>query len=444
MRDEHEHFCIGEGIYGPEYLSLEARRRHLLVIGKTGMGKSTFLTNLARRDMYASHQRLLPLGTRVNIYDNGLCFIDPHGDTARLLLDYVPQDRTNDVIYFDATDRKFCPGLNIFADLPQASRGAAEAAVVDLFSHIFSLSQEHTPRILHYLRFSLLAIMQAPDMTLAHLPYMLGTSDQCNRFRAWVLRSVGNKEVLDFWLDEYASRSPRVNNEAAAPILSRIKAFLAYPVVANIISQTNSTFDIRQAMDERKIIIANLAEGHIGAEASNLLGSLLMTKIHLASMSRADIPLEDDRVDFPVIVDEFSKFTTSSFANVLSEARKMRVNLTVATQYRSQTTDQIRDAAEGNVAGLVCFQVGVDDAEHFIKSYALGNTAVLVDLPPFKAYFKSIEHPGGTRVDCHPIPKPERPRAEKVINANRVSFMVPRRKAEAEFRAIKDMVFLNQ
>jgi Helicase HerA, central domain len=444
MRDEHKHFFVGTSTRSAAYLSLSARRRHLGVFGKTGMGKSTLLSNLAIRDLRAGHQRLLPLGAKVNIYDNGLLFIDPHGDTARFLLDFIPQDRTNDVIYFDATDRNYTPALNLFSDLPRACHGAAEAALVALFSHIFDLSQKETPRLLHYLRFSLLALMEAPGMTLAHLPYMLGTSERSERFRSWVLRSVTNQEVLDFWLDEYVNHGNRYNTEAAAPVLSRIKAFLSYPAVAHIIGQKHSTIDVRKAMDERQIIIANLSEGVIGEEATNLLGSLLMTKVHLATMSRADIASEDDRVDFPVIVDEFSKFTTSSFANILAEARKMRVNLTAATQFRSQIPVGIRDAVEGNVGGLICFQLGVDDAEHFGKSFGLGNMQVLTDLPPFTAYFKSIQRPGGRRVACPLGPKATRPRAHKVIGASRTNFMVPKAKARAEYRAIKELAFLDR
>lgn len=411
------YFYIGRATFGFVTLSRDARRRHVAVFGKSGAGKTTLLANLAVRDLRAG---------------DGLCVIDPHGDLAESLLDFVPKARTNETIYFDPTDPKRCPGLNLFADVPVAARPTAAAAVIAAFSHIFDLSPDTTPRLLHYLRFSVLALLDAPDTTLVHLPIMLTDP----RFRARVLRHVTNPVVQRFWQVEFEQNSKRYNAEAMAPVLSRIEAFLVYPVIRNIIGQVRSTFDLRTVMDERMILIANLAKGQIGEEAANLLGSLLVSKIQLAAMSRIDTP-QDKRADFGVIVDEFANFTTSSFANLLSEARKMHVNLTLAGQYRAQAPEEIFDAVAGNAGALIVFRVGAQDAEYFAREFAPLSPEALADLPAFNAYLKSFDHVGAQRVECFDYPTPDGPRAHLVKNASRQQFTRPRRRVE---RAVNDIL----
>lgn len=406
MRDEH--FLIGQATHGGIHLSHDARRRHVAVFGKSGAGKTTFLANLAVHDLNRGA---------------GLCVIDPHGDLAASLLDFIPKARTNATIYFNPNDRNHCVGLNLFADVPEAARPTAAAAVIAAFSHIFGLSPDTTPRLLHYLRFSVLALLDAPGMTLVHLPLMLTDA----RFRSQVLTHVNNPVVQRFWQIEFEQNSKRYNAEAMAPVLSRIQAFLVYPVIRNIIGQRTSTFDLRRAMDERLVIIANLAKGEIGEEASNLLGSLLVSNIQLAAMSRIDTPPEE-RADFGLIVDEFANFTTSSFASLLSEARKMNVNLTLAGQYRSQAPEEIFDAVAGNAGAMIVFRVGAPDAEYFSREFAPVSPEALTDLPAFQAYAKSFDRTGGRRVECRPYPKPSGQRAHLVINASRRGFTRPARK----------------
>ncbi len=406
------YFYIGEKTRGRSHLSLNSRRRHMAVFGKSGFGKTTLLANLAVRDMRAG---------------DGLCVLDPHGDLAQALLNYVPKHRTNDVIYFDPANQKHCPGLNLLDDVPTHMIDATAGAVMAVFTHLFELSYKDTPRLLGFLRQAVLALLEAKGMSLAHVPYMLGLDPASRAFRADVLSRIKNPAVRRFWQIEFEANSDRYNTEAAAPVLTRIQSFLTYPVVANIIAQPRSTFDFRQAMDERKIIIANLATGAIGEEAANLLGSLMVSRIQVAAMSRIDTP-EDDRADFGLIVDEYSNFTTMSFAKLLSEARKMRVSLTMAGQYRAQATQEIFDAVAGNVGALVVFRVGASDAEYFTKELHPASARHLTELPPFTAYTTSFDRPGGDLVACYPFPAlTHEPRRHLVENASRRQFTRPRR-----------------
>ena len=413
-----EHFFLGVNSRGYAVpLSLDARRRHMAVFGKSGAGKTTLLANLAVRDMQAG---------------DGVCVLDPHGDLAQSLLDFVPKRRTNSTIYFNPSDRDHCPGLNLIDNVPEHMIPTAAAAVIASFSHIFELSPSTTPRLLHYLRFSILALLHTPNTTLAHLPRMLSDND----FRYNILRHVQDPAVREFWEVEFENNSHRYNQEAAAPMLSRIKAYLAYPVIRNIIGQAKSTFNVRQAMDDQMIFIANLAKGELGEEASNLLGSLLISEMQLAAMSRVDVS-EDDRADFRLIVDEYTNFTTSSFANLLSEARKMRVSLTLAGQYTAQANDKVFEAIAGNVGAMVVFRVGASDAEYFAKEFGQISSQAIVDLSPYCVYSKTFDRTDARVLECYPYPKATRRRAHLVMNASRQSFTRLREKVE---RQVEDVL----
>jgi len=392
----------------------EDRRRHLYIIGKTGMGKSTLLENMIFSDIQAG---------------KGVAVVDPHGDLAEAVLDFVPSSRTNDVIMFDPGDRDFPVGFNMLESVNPALSGMVCSGLVGIFKKIYA--ESWGPRLEHILRNTILALLEYPNSTMLGIVRML----QDNSYRKKVVANVTDPVVKAFWEQEFASMTDKFRVEAISPILNKVGQFLSSPVVRNIVGQPKSMLDLRFAMDKGKIIIVNLSKGRIGEDNSSLLGAMMITKFQLDAMSRADVP-ENERKDFYLYVDEFQNFATDSFATILSEARKYRLNLTMANQYIAQMPEEVRDAVFGNVGSLLSFQVGFDDAEYISKQYGeevLPNDLValskytsymrlLIDGMPSKTFSLDTLEPPSLIV--------EDGRREKIVKVSRERYAQPREMVE--------------
>lgn len=323
------------------------RGRHIYIIGQTGVGKSGLLELLTLSDIY---------------YDQGFCVIDPHGDYAQNILKFIPERRMRDVVYFNPADVGFPIGFNPLEVTDPAFKNHISSELVGVLKRMF---ESWGPRLEYILRYTLLALLDYPNSTMLDITRMLTEKP----FRDDVIKHVTDPVVKTFWTTEFASWNDKFAAEAVAPVLNKVGAFVANPMIRNIVGQQRSTFNIRQIMDEGKILVVNLSRGLVGEDNAAILGALMVTKIQLAAMSRANVAL-DDRRPFYLYVDEFQNFATDSFAVILSEARKYGLNLTVANQYVSQMNPIVRDAVFGNVGSMVSFRVGADDASFLGKYFA--------------------------------------------------------------------------
>jgi len=345
------------------------RRRHMYIIGKTGMGKSTLLENMIVDDIKKWR---------------GVAVIDPHGDLAEAIIGNIPKSRTNQTIIFDPSDIDWPIAFNMLDDVPVDQRALVASGIVGIFKKIFGDSW--WPRLEHILRNTVLALLEYPKTTLISIPLML-TSEV---YRNKVVEKISDPVVKGFWLNEYAKMAPNQKVEAAAPILNKVGQFLSSTILRNILGQTKNTFNIRWAMDNKKIIIVNLSKWKIGEDASAFLGSMMVTKFQMDAMSRADMP-ERDRTDFYLYVDEFQNFATDSFATILSEARKYKLNLVMANQYIDQMQETVRGAVFGNVGSIVSFQVGYHDAMIMKEIFGENiSTQDLTNLRKYSVYTKQL------------------------------------------------------
>lgn len=324
------------------------RSRHVYIIGQTGAGKSGLLELFALSDIF---------------HGQGYAVIDPHGDFAVDNMRFIPGSRMDDVVYFNPADTAYPLGFNPLEVINPSFKNNISSEVIGVLKRMFG--ESWGPRLEYILRYTILALLDRPETTMLDITRML--TDK--RFRKETLSYCKDTVVLQFWNVEFASWNDKFQAEAIAPVLNKVGAFTANPTIRNIIGQPKSTFNIRQIMDEGKILIVNLSKGLIGEDNAAILGAFLVTKIQLAAMSRSDIANIADRRPFYLYVDEFQNFATDSFATILSEARKYGLNLTVANQYISQMTDTVRDAVFGNVGTMVSFRVSADDAPILAKQF---------------------------------------------------------------------------
>ena len=313
------------------------RSKHFYVIGKSGMVKSTLLENMAVQDIQNGH---------------GICFIDPHGGTAEKLLEYIPENRIKDVIYFAPFDMQYPIAFNIMEDVGEEKRHLVVNGLMNVFEKIWE--DAWSARMAYILQNTLLALLEYPGATLLAVNRMYTDKE----FRTKVVANVTDVSVKSFWVDEYAKYTDKYVQEATPAIQNKIGQFAGNPLIRNIIGQSKSSFDLRKMMDERKIMIVNLSKGRVGEGNARLLGSMFVTKIYLAAMSRADEPASvlAKLPPFYLFVDEFQ-----SFADILSEARKYKLCLTMAHQYIEQMEEEVRDAVFGNVGSMITFRVGAYD-----------------------------------------------------------------------------------
>ena len=324
------------------------RSRHVYIIGQTGAGKSGTLELFALSDIF---------------HGQGYAIIDPHGDFAVDNMRFIPGSRVKDVVYFNPSDTAYPLGFNPLEVTNPNQKSNISSEVIGVLKRMFGDSWG--PRLEYILRYTILALLDRPETTMLDITRML--TDK--KFRKETLSYCTDTVVLQFWNIEFNSWTEKFQAEAIAPVLNKVGAFTANPVIRNIIGQPKSTFNIRQIMDEGKILIVNLSKGLIGEDNASILGSFLVTKIQLAAMSRSDIPDIKDRRPFFLYVDEFQNFATDSFATILSEARKYGLNLTVANQYISQMSDTVRNAVFGNVGTIISFRVSADDAPILAKQF---------------------------------------------------------------------------
>lgn len=395
-------------------ISAPHRRQHIYVIGKTGSGKTTLLRNLI-----VQH---LAIG-------DGIGLIDPHGDLSEELLNHFPPSRADDLVYFNPADVEHPIGFNPLADVLVEDRHLVASGIVAALKGIWRDSWG--PRLEYLLYNAVAALLDCPNTSLLGVNRMF--VDQ--RYREWVLSQTRDPFVRSFWKVEYEKYDPRFQREAIAPIQNKIGQFLTSSVMRNILGQVRSRFSIPFVMNDRRVLIANLAKGKLSAEKANLLGSLLATQFQLAAMSRADQP-EAERRDFFLFIDEFQNFTTDAFASILSEARKYRLCLTLSHQYIEQVPISIQQAVFGNVGTLIAFQVGHADADALAKEFGQDFTAEqFVDLDQYEVLVRSIQDGRNAAPFRGSTVAPIQNRVgrkEKLIARSREKYGAPRQTVEAK------------
>lgn len=384
------------------------RRRHMYVIGKTGMGKSTLLENMIHSDI---------------LEGKGVGVIDPHGDLIEAVLRFIPKSRTNDVILFDPSDRDFPLSFNMLSAKDPHQYPLVVSGLMSVFTKLWP--DVWSGRMEHILRNTLLALIEGQGNSMLGILRMF--SDDA--FRKKITDHLSDHLVKSFWEDEYAGWSEKYRTEAIAAIQNKIGQLLSVPMIRNIVGQTGAKLSIREAMDEGKIILVNLSKGNLGEDNSAFLGSMLVTKFQLDAMSRTDIS-EKERKDFYLYVDEFQNFATESFATILSEARKYRLNLTLAHQYIGQLTigdnnSALRDAVFGNVGSMVSFQVGSDDAEELsMQLEEMVSQNDILSLPKYHAYMRLMVNgmaskPFSVSTLPPPVPEADTTRIDVIRRASR-------------------------
>ncbi|MBP6857861.1 MAG: type IV secretion system DNA-binding domain-containing protein [Candidatus Pacebacteria bacterium] len=397
------------------------RTRHMYVVGKSGVGKSTLLENMAIQDIQNGE---------------GVAVLDPHGSFAEKMLDYIPEHRIKDVVYFAPFDLEHPVSFNMLEDIGEDKRHFVASGLMSTFKKIWV--DAWSARMEYILNNILLALLEYPDATLLGVNRML--SDKA--FRKKVVASITDPSVKAFWTDEFEKYGERYMQEAGAAIQNKIGQFTANPLIRNIIGQPKSSFDVRDIMDNKKILIVNLSKGRIGEQNTSLLGSMIITKIYIAAMSRADVSYSRmaDLPPFYFYVDEFQSFANESFANILSEARKYKLALIIAHQYIAQMEESVRDAVFGNVGTSISFRVGPLDAELLEKVYAPQFTATdLINLGMAQIYLSlminDIGSPPFSAKTLFPIQKPAITYRNDVIEWTRANFAKPKDRVEENIAA---------
>ena len=394
-------------------IKTDDRRRHVYVIGKTGMGKTAMIQNMAVQDIQNG---------------KGVGFVDPHGEAAEALLDFIPPERVNDVIYLNPADLNYPIAFNVLEKVDLEHRHLVAGGLMGVFKKIWP--DVWSARMEYILNNAILALLEYPGSTLLGVNRMFSDSE----FRKKVVEKITDPVVKSFWVNEFARYSQSYEVEATAAIQNKVGQFISNPLIRNIIGQVRSSINMREVMDGKKILILNLSKGRIGEDNSMLLGALLITKLQLAAMSRVDI-LEKERKDFYLYVDEFQNFATESFANILSEARKYRLCLILAHQYIAQMEEEVRDAVFGNVGTLIVFRIGAEDADYLEREFTPEFTAQdLVNLTKYNIYLKlMIDGVAGrpfSAITLPPFPAPLISSREKIITVSRERYGTSRKKVE--------------
>lgn len=401
----------------PFGIKVDDRRRHMYVIGKTGMGKTTMLENMVIQDIRNG---------------NGVCFIDPHGDSIQKILDFVPNDRVNDVVYFNPADLEHPLAFNILESVESRYKHLVASGLMGVFTKIWA--SMWSARMEYILNNTILALLDSPGNTMMGIVRMYVDK----KYRKRIVDNVKDPMVKAFWIEEFANYAEKYRTEAVAPIQNKVGQFLSSSVIRNIVGQPKSTLDLRDIMDNRKILLMDLSKGKVGEDNSALLGAMIITKLQLAALSRVDIP-ETERKDFYLYVDEFQNFVTDSFATILSEARKYRLNLTMGHQYIGQLTPEnntkVRDAVFGNVGSMVIFRVGAADAEFLETEFEPAFTPTdIVNLPKWNVILKlMINGVSSEPFTAQTIPANDEwftGNGEKVIKVSRERYANPRPEVE--------------
>lgn len=391
-------------------IKTDDRRRHVYIVGKTGMGKTVTLENMVIQDIRAGH---------------GIGFVDPHGEAAEKILDFIPSNRINDVVYFNPADIDFPFAFNVMEKVGLEYRHLVASGLMAVFKKIWP--DVWSARMEYILNNCILALLEYPGSTLLGINRMLADPD----YRRRVVDKITDPIVKSYWLHEFARYTQRYEVEATAAIQNKIGQFISTPLIRNIVGQVRSKINMRKLMDQGKILILNLSKGRIGEDNSLLLGALAVTKLQLAAMSRVDIP-EETRRDFFLYVDEFQNFATEPFVNILSEARKYRLSLILAHQYITQMEDKVRDAVFGNVGTIICFRVGAEDAMYLQNEFAPEFKATdLVNLSKYNIYLKLMINGIAGRPfsaeTLQPFRIPEESNRDKIIRESRKRYGTSRK-----------------
>lgn len=387
------------------------RSRHTWCIGKTGAGKTTLIRNMIIQDLERGH---------------GVGVIDPHGDLAHELLEYIPRHRTREVVYFAPADLERPIGFNVLERVPPDRRPLVASNVVAAFKH--SWSDSWGPRLEYLLYNTVAALLDYPSGTLVGISRMLVSEE----FRADVLQHVQDPLVRQYWEHEFAGYSEKMLPEVVSPLQNKVGQLLSAPSIRNIVGQPRSTIDLSKTMNDGRIFIANLSKGQIGEDKANLIGSFLVTRFYLSALERAAIP-EQERRQFNLHIDEFQNFTTSSFDSILSESRKFKLCLSLANQYLAQAEERVRASLLGNVATIIAFRVGSSDAEVLAGEFHPYQPNALTELGRHEVLVKLCRD-GMTSepIIARTLPPVGRPsgRRERVLRASRERFGRSRRKVE--------------
>ncbi|MEX2028877.1 MAG: CxxC-x17-CxxC domain-containing protein [Candidatus Paceibacterota bacterium] len=347
------------------------RRQHVYLLGKSGTGKSVLMFNMIIQNIQNG---------------DGVCLVDPHGENVEAVLSAIPPHRMKDVIYFNPADAEHHIGFNVLELIDPQYKHLVASGLMGIFTKIWA--NAWSARMEYILNNCILALLDTPGTTLLGIPRMLVDKD----YRQKIIANLKDPVIKAFWVHEYEAWQDKFRNEAIAPIQNKVGQFLSTSIIRNVVGQSKSTINIFDMMNESKIFLVNVSKGRIGEDNSALLGGMIITKIQLAAMERVRIP-EESRRDFYLYVDEFQNFVTDAFAGILSEARKYRLNLTVAHQYTAQLISEkssaVRDAVFGNVGTMIVFRVGADDAEFLEKEFEPEFTPQdIVNLPNYKIYLK--------------------------------------------------------
>src|SRR3990167_7397699 len=401
-------------------IKTDDRRRHMYVIGKTGTGKTEMLENMALADIKAGH---------------GLGIIDPHGEFAEKILELIPESRMDDVIYFNPADINYPIAFNPLEVADPELRHLVASGIMSVFKKIWP--DVWSAWMEYILNNSLLTLLEYPGSTLLGIMHLLSDKE----YRKKVVGNLQDSVVKSFWVDEFARYTQRLETEAVAAIQNKVGQFVSNPLIRNILGQPHSSIDLRKVMDQGKILIADLSKGRIGEDNSALLGAMLITKLQLAAMKRVDMP-EAERKDFYLYIDEFRNFSTESFVNVLSEARKYRLSLVLTHQYIGQLggdykDSKVRDAIFGNVGTMVLFRTGAEDAEFLDKEFApTFEASDLVNLPNRNIYIRLMIDGVASRpfsaATLGPKPLPRESYGDLIIENSRRHFGTPKATVEAK------------
>lgn len=390
----------------------EDRKRHLYVVGKSGSGKSKLLELLIKEDLEAG---------------KGVGVLDPHGDLVDNIMQFIPKDRINDVIYFDPADLDFPVSFNPMENVAEKQKMQVTIGFIQIFKKLFG--SNWTDRLEHVLRYTVLALLDSPNTTVLSILKMLTDKN----YRQNIVSRIQDNVVKNFWVSEFAGWSEKFDAEAITPLLNKVGQFVATNMIRNIIGQPKSKFDIRNVMDNEKILLMKVSKGLLGEENSGLMGAMIITKAYQAAMSRADMP-EEDRKPFYFYVDEFQNFATETFAEILSEARKYALNLTIAHQYMGQLSGFVQKTVFGNVGSVVSFRVGADDARHLAEEYTpIFQERDIINLGVREFYCKmsvdgEIREAFSARTLT--VPKYENHFTKEIIEQSRQNYCMPRAEVE--------------
>ncbi len=403
------------------------RRQHVYILGKSGTGKSVLMFNMIIQNI---------------VNGEGVCMVDPHGENVEAVLAAIPPHRIKDVIYFNPADPDYHIGFNVLELVDPQYKHLVASGLMGIFTKIWA--NAWSARMEYILNNTILALLDTPGTTLLGIPRMLVDKD----YRQTIISNLKDPVIKAFWIHEYESWQDKFRNEAIAPIQNKVGQFLSTAIIRNVVGQSKSTINIFDMMNQGKIFLVNVSKGRIGEDNSALLGGMIITKIQLAAMERVRIP-EDDRRDFYLYVDEFQNFVTDAFASILSEARKYRLNLTVAHQYTAQLisdkSSAVRDAVFGNVGTMIVFRVGSDDADFLEKEFEPEFTPQdILNLPNYKIYLKLMidgitSRPFSAKTLPPMVKGGNTKVAEEVIRSSRELYCRPRQDIENEINSWSGM-----